>query len=138
MNTPDPITTYDRLEHTLRACRGSRWAVTIAQLQGIIGVPVRRDMEELLESSYERLPFPVCAGSDGYFIPTTAEEINHYYASLRSRSRKLFRRMSCLRRRALEVGYEREGHVFTGAPAQLRLPAAEFVQPVLALEGVGP
>lgn len=131
MLLPDQMSTYERLERTLRACKGQRWAVTINQLQGILNLPNRRETEALLEESYDRLPFPVCAGSEGYFIPTTADEINHYYASLRSRARKLFRRMSTLRQRALQVGYEREHHVFTAAPAQLHLPDCEFVQPGL-------
>lgn len=135
MILPDQISDYEKLERCLRACKGARWAVTINQLQGMLGLGSRRETEQLLEDSYERIPFPVVAGSEGYYIPTTADEINHYYASLRSRARKIFRRMGVLRRRALAVGYEREGHVFTAAPAQLRLPEMEFEQ--MALFGGG-
>lgn len=126
MNLPNEISDYDKLERTLRACKGERWAVTINQLQGILGMPNRRAVEQLLEDSYERFRFPVCSGYDGYFIPVTADEINHYYASLRSRAGKLFRRMAILRKRAEEVGYERQSHTFTAAPAQLRLPDPAF------------
>lgn len=43
-------------------------------------------VRHLLETHYDRLPWPVVAGARGYYRPDSAEEYRHYWNSLRSRA----------------------------------------------------
>ena len=101
----------------LSAARGKKNAITIDLVTERAGIPDRRTTEHLLESRLEDFPFVLVAGSRGYYIPTSAEEVNRYLDSLQSRALKLFVRKRAVARRAAAGGFPREGKHFIDPPA---------------------
>ena len=96
----------------LRGCVGQANAKTLAAISTECGIKDRRLVEELIEHSLEEFPWPVVSGAKGLWIPTKAEELTRYNASLRSRIFKMFKRLSTLNRKARLAGYVRDGMVF--------------------------
>lgn len=96
----------------LRGCVGQAQAKTLAQISADAGIKDRRLVEELIEHSLEEFPWPVVSGATGLWIPTKAEDLTRYNASLRSRIFKMFRRIRTLNRKARIAGYVRDGNVF--------------------------
>lgn len=112
---------YGAVCEILHECRGPEKALTLAELTRRAGIPERRVTEHLIETHMGRFPWPLVAGSCGYHIPTSAEQINAYLESLRSRAVKCFLRAKTVRRRALAAGWQRDGKRFAGQPKQMGL-----------------
>lgn len=114
--TPNPEQYYPAVVEILRAARGPSAAIPINTIIERLGLPVthstRRMVEHLLEVHLSDFPFFLVAGSSGYFIPTSAESINHYLRSLESRCRALFIRRHTTIKRAQAAGYRRQGRTF--------------------------
>jgi len=105
--------------------RGRRQAITIEQIQNAVGLPDRRSCETLMEEHLADFPFPLVAGSGGYYIPASADDVNTYMESLRSREFALYRRRRRVMRKALAHGFQRVGKLFQNPPcAQAELFAA--------------
>jgi hypothetical protein len=107
---------FQIVRDTLRVCRGEAQAVTIDELARRCGIG-RRDCEALLETCFEDFPFVLASGSRGYFIPTSADEINAYDRSLQSRAVKIFLRRRRLIRKAQAAGWPRQGKLFANPPS---------------------
>ena len=103
---------------------GEENAITIAELVAAAGIPSRRAAEQLLEPKFSDFPFPLVSSSRGYYVPSRAEEINHYLASLRSRAICIFIRRRTALRKAMKAGFKRQGKVLVDPP---KLGQAEFV-----------
>lgn len=116
------------ISRALSTCEGESRAFTISELASI-GCISRRECEHLLENCLERLPFVVVSGTAGYWRPSSADEVEHYLASLRSRLVKLARRRRTIKRLALASGFVHEGGRIAPAPAKQR----EFLFP--SMEG---
>lgn len=96
----------------LHGCVGKANAKTLAQIAAESGIKDRRVVEELIEHSLAAFPWPVVSGADGLWIPTEARDVTRYYASLRSRIFKMFRRIKTLERKASIAGFFRNGLMF--------------------------
>lgn len=116
-----PPPEFPALVALLAGRRGADQAITIAESQAALALPNRRATEKLLELSMPHFPWPVCSGTTGYFRPVTAEEMNHYEHSLRSRAACLYLRLRHLRRAGLQSGWRRERKRWVNAPNQLDL-----------------
>ena len=103
----------------LASCKGEEQALTLQEIADFLHVPERRTVEQTIESNLDRFPWPLVSSSAGYFIPTTADEINRYLTSLRSRAVKIFMRARTVRIRAVAFGWHREGRSFVNPPRQL-------------------
>jgi hypothetical protein len=114
MQTDDQIFTI--LQQQLRACHGEANALTLQRLAEIACCP-RRRVEIILEERIVDLGFVVVSGSPGYWRPTSADEINHYRASLRSRIFKLWKRSKSVGQLASQCGFVRTGKSFANPPA---------------------
>lgn len=101
--------------------RGEPNAVTLDELVTRASLPNRRTAEAIMEQRLQDFPYPLVASSAGYYIPTTADDLNRYLRSLRSRAIKCFIRSRTVRRKALAHGWRREGSMFAKPPAQLDL-----------------
>ena len=108
---------FQTIRDTLRVCRGEAQAVTIEDLARRCCI-CRRECEELLETRLADLPFPVAAGAHGYFVPVSADEINRYVQSLRSRAVKIFLRQRTVIRLAQRAGWPRQGKTFANPPSE--------------------
>jgi hypothetical protein len=104
MHTECDEDVFRHTERLLSARRGADRAVTINQLASDVGIS-RRSMEQLLETRLTDFPYPLVAGSNGYFIPVTEDELTHYDRALLSRIRCLAIRRRTLRRSAGAAGY---------------------------------
>lgn len=116
---------FERACRVLVECRGHDRAITINDLMSRAGIPNRRTCEKILETRLQDFPFPLTSGSDGYFIPVAADDINHYLESLDSRAICLYHRKKNVIRKALAAGFRRIGKRFQNPPS---------VQPELALK----
>jgi hypothetical protein len=96
----------------LRGCVGQANAKTLEKISQESGVNDRRLLEELIEHSLEEFPWPIVSGAKGLWIPQQPEEVTRYYASLRSRIFKMFRRIRTLERKSALAGFCREKLVF--------------------------
>jgi hypothetical protein len=96
----------------LHGCVGKANAKTLAQIAAESGIKDRRLVEELIEHSLADFPWPVVSGADGLWIPTEAVDVTRYYASLRGRIFKMFRRIRTLERKSSIAGFFRRGMVF--------------------------
>jgi hypothetical protein len=105
----------------LNGRRGAANALTLDEITLQAGIPNRRLTEQILEHRLADFPFPMVSSGAGYFIPATAEELNAYQASLRSRALKCFLRARTVRRKALAAGWRREGTRFANPPVQMDL-----------------
>ncbi|MCX7009663.1 MAG: hypothetical protein NTY53_20865 [Kiritimatiellaeota bacterium] len=97
---------------------GEAAALPLDQLVALAGLPNRRAAEALMETRLDDFGFPLCAGSGGYFVPQTPEEINHYLASLKSRIRCIAIRLRTVRQNAQRAGWARDGKQFSAPPAR--------------------
>lgn len=129
MNTLDTESIYPAVVEILRAARGAAAAVPINRIVSLLGLDVshstRRQIEHVLEVHLDSFPFFLVAGSGGYYIPTSAEDINHYLRSLESRCRALFIRRRTTIKRAHAAGYRRQGRTFLD-PLPVSLGQQEF------------
>jgi hypothetical protein len=116
---------FERACRVLVECRGHDRAITINDLMARAGINSRRVCEKILETRLQDFPFPLASGSDGYFIPTQSEDINHYLDSLESRAICLFHRKKNVIHKALAAGFRRVGKRFQNPPSS---------QPELALK----
>lgn len=103
----------------LRRAEGEKQAITLAALADYAGTN-RRVVEQLLEERLEELGFVIVSGTAGLWRPKSAEELNHYQASLQSRLRKLAIRKRSVRRLAEKDGFVRTGKLFCDPPARQR------------------
>lgn len=117
---PKTESIFHHIRAALRRAEGERQAVTLSQLADYAGTS-RRVVEQLLEEHLEDLGFVVVSGSPGLWRPTSAEEVNHYLASLQSRLRKLALRRKRVKRMASLGGFARAGkELFENPPARQR------------------
>ena len=107
---------FEILQRQLRMRVGEQDAVTLQRLAEIAYCP-RRRVEIILEERIVDLGFVVVSGSAGYWRPTSADEINHYRASLRSRIFKLWKRSKSVGQLASQCGFVRTGKSFANPPA---------------------
>lgn len=115
---------FDCLQEALYSAEGEREAWTLQALATYCGCS-RRRIERILEDRLEDLGFAIVSGSSGYWRPQSAEEINHYLASLQSRCVKVFLRKKRVARLAAASGFPRTGKTFANPPA----PQREFLFP---------
>ena len=115
-------TYFDRVRALLSARIGAAAALTIDQIVELAGLPGRRAGEQLLETRLGDFGFPLCAGSSGYFVPASPDEINHYLNSLKSRIRCIAIRLRTVRQNAAQAGWARDGQQFSKPP-----PRREFL-----------
>jgi len=113
---------FARVRDLLKDRIGEASAVPLEQLVELAGLPNRRAAEQLLETRLGDFGFPLCAGSSGYFVPESAEEINHYMHSLKSRIRCIAIRLRTVRQNATQAGWARDGQQFSKPP-----PRREFL-----------
>jgi hypothetical protein len=118
---PDDNSRLMFLAEHLRDCHGADSAITIAQIGDLLCLG-RRQTETFLELHLADLPFCVISSSSGYYRPTSADEINHYRNSLRSRIRCLAIRARTVARAAAKEGWSRAGTTFTDRPTVQELP----------------
>jgi len=64
---------------------------------------------EIIRRHFDDFDFPVMADSNGYYIPTSAEEVAHYDRNLVSRIRKTASRLSAFRRQCRTAGFQYAG-----------------------------
>jgi hypothetical protein len=100
---------------------GAENAITIDALGRQLDHTSRRETEQFLELHIGDLPFCVVSGATGYFRPQSADDINHYCNSLRSRIKCLAIRHRTVIRAARKEGFQREGKRFVNAPTQAEL-----------------
>jgi len=108
---------FRRLQEALVSALGEKEAWTLADLAAHCGTS-RREVEACLEERLADLGFVIVSGTPGLWRPLTAEEVNHYQASLQSRLRKLAIRKRTVRRLAARSGFVREGKEFRDPPAR--------------------
>lgn len=116
--TPEQFEVVVRLLHSaIGECK----AMTLDDITARAGLPNRRMAEALMEEYLPRFPYPLVASGAGYFIPTSAEQLNNYLRSLRSRAVKMFKRSKVVVNKAIAHGWKREGRWFAKPPQQLDL-----------------
>jgi hypothetical protein len=110
MTNQDTVQTeqLDRLCRVLVCCRGAQHARTLDQLTVDAGIPNRRATEQLIEEHLDSFPWPLVAGSTGYYIPTDADDLNRYLHNLHSRHRRMQQREHTVRRKAMAFGWIEE------------------------------
>lgn len=116
MNTNEQAI-FELLQDALYTCEGEHEAFTLQGLADYCQCS-RRRVEIILEQRLGDLGFVVVSGSSGYWRPTTAEEINHYQASLQSRCIKVFLRKKTIQKLAVQSGYVRTGKTFQDPPTR--------------------
>lgn len=119
MSVPDRQI-FNQVCARLRTARGASAGVTIDSMADAFDVP-RRTIEACVEVYLEEFPFPIVSGSSGLFIPATAEEINHYRASLQSRINAISRRRDICALKCAIAGFPQEQGRFVDAPRQREL-----------------
>jgi hypothetical protein len=67
-------------------------------------------VRKLLETFQDYWPFPICGDSDGYYVASTHDDLNHYCANLRSRALAILRRYRSTRLAGLRAGFTHHGH----------------------------
>ena len=98
---------------------GPHLAVTLDELTVRAGLPNRRAAEQLIERRLADFPFTLVAGAGGYYIPTSADDVNRYAHSLHSRHRRMQLREATVRRKARAAGFvELPDGRFANPPAQ--------------------
>ena len=107
-----------KIRQLLKHARGRRNAITLDRIVRLCELPNRRTAEAMMELHLEDLGFCVVSGDKGYWRPLTADDVNHYQASLQSRLKKLAKRKASVRRMAAKDGFVREGKQFTDPPAR--------------------
>lgn len=120
---------FDTLCHLLAGAFGPERALTIDEMALAIGctkshpateaeVPDRRPVEEILEKHLRDFPFLLVAGSQGYYRPTAADQINRYKHNLRSRHEKLKLREDIVDVKAAAEGWPAAGDWFCDPPSR--------------------
>lgn len=135
MHAPEDL--FFEVRKILSDARGEARAVTIDEICKRAGsmkrerssgawVPDRRPVEGILEQRLGEFPWPLVAGSRGYYIPVHADEINRYLDSLQGRAIAVFRRKRTVLQKALASHrWVRSGRRFEDPPAaQLSLNLA--------------
>jgi len=107
---------FEAVCRLLSTCRGRDRAITIEAITERIGIHHRRVTEDLLETRLQDFPFLLIAGPRGYYIPTTAKDVNTYVHSLHSRHSKLQLRENTVQTKAVAAGFRKEGDVFVDPP----------------------
>jgi hypothetical protein len=102
---------FETLVGVLALAMGPAHAVTLDDMAVRLGV-CRRTVEQVIQERLERFPFALVAGSDGYYRPTCAEQINAYRASLRRRHLPLKQREETVTAKAAAEGWRLEGDTF--------------------------
>ena len=110
----------DAVISILNSRKGEANAITLQAIADTLGLS-RRDVEHVIEFNLDSIPFPVCSCSSGLFRPAQAEELNHYLATLRSRSGALARRIQTTEVKARLEGWTLEAGQYTGQPLQQQL-----------------
>lgn len=118
---PDQVDMH-ALVYALAGARGAERGITLDRLTEIGRAPNRRAMEEFIQIHLGEFPFPLISGHGGYFVPVTADELNHYINANRSRMRCLAIRNRTVTRKALAFGFHREGKRFVQTRQQQLLP----------------
>lgn len=108
---------FDFVRQVLSTAVGEERAVTIGELTARAPWKDRRHTEQIIELYLLEFPWPLVSSSAGVFIPTKAEDLNHYFNSLESRIRKLWWRKKRVRLKACARGFKRDGKVFVDPPA---------------------
>lgn len=116
--TPEQFSAAIRILH---AAHGEANAITLDDLTARAGLPNRRTTEAMMEQRLPDFPYPLVASGAGYFIPTTADQLNVYLRSLKSRAVKMFLRSRTVANKAIANGWKREGKWFARPPTQLDL-----------------
>lgn len=123
--SPVPTTEqlFEQVKRILAGAIGQECAVTIGTLCAQCNVH-RRTMELLFQLYLDEFPFLLCSGINGYFQPTTDDDLNHYIQSIESRCRCLYLRKRTTIRKALAAKrWTRVGKYFESSPKQLDLIA---------------
>lgn len=105
-----------RVRALLQTRIGEAAAITLEQLVEQAFLSSRRDAEQLMETRLADFGFPLCAGSRGYFVPQSPDEINHYLNSLKSRIKCIAIRLRTVRQNAAQAGWARDGQQFSRPP----------------------
>lgn len=115
---------FDLFVEIMQDRRGESKAITLANIAQRLGVS-RRKVESLIEANYSEMPWPICSGAKGMFIPVSVDELNHYDNSLRSRIKCIAGRRRSLIAVAIRAGWVRDSagrkSRFVDNPAQLHL-----------------
>ena len=82
----------------------------------------RTRVRSVIRVHFIDFPFPVLANTNGFFVAETAEEIEHYHKSLRSRIREIGLRIVVLKKQARAAGFPYLGRARWGAPAGKEVP----------------
>lgn len=109
---------FERVCRVLHAAVGPDWAMTLDEITTFCKIPTRRTTEKLFELHLSRFPWPLVADGRGYYIPTSAEQLNRYCASLRGRALKDFMRRRTVMQKAVACGWKRDGKAFARPPQQ--------------------
>ena len=112
----------ESLRQILTTRIGTESAITIAEISALLDHHCRRETEVFLEVHLADLPFCVVSSSAGYFRPASAEDINHYRNSIRSRIRCLAIRSRTVRQAAIREGFPIESGRFVTRPVTQYLP----------------
>lgn len=115
---PDP---YIQIRTALLNAWGPDRAITIANLAAIARIS-HRAAEHLIQIRYSDFGFLLVSGSQGYYRPTSADHINHYAASLRSRCSAAYARLRILRREAARAGVLRDRRQYITDPPSPNSP----------------
>jgi hypothetical protein len=105
---------FERLVGILAFAMGPNKAQTLDQLAARLGV-CRRSIEQTVQEFLPQFPFALVADGAGYYRPTSAQQINGYISSLRSRHLPLKRREETVIHKAQLEGWHYEGERFKEA-----------------------
>lgn len=117
----------DLVVRILREHRGRKNAITIDQLCQVCGFTNRegrldrRKCELILQIYAEHFPFIICGASEGIFVATEPEDLNHERNSRMSRIKNIAEGWRTRRRKALALGWKMESGQFVEAPKQMEL-----------------
>lgn len=103
---------------------GEEKAITIDELVTRIGLPCRREAEELMEKRLGDFPFPLIATAAGYFrpLPHEVDVINRYvWGNLGGRMQRLWERRRTVIRKCVAAGMQRQGKRFVLRAEQVEL-----------------
>lgn len=109
---------------------GADLAITAPEIAAAAGLwpdmaPANRGtkVRKLLELHQDDWPWPICGDSRGYYFASTADDLTHYCASLRSRAICDLRRFATTRRHARRAGFIYLGHGRWSDIPQARTPS---------------
>jgi hypothetical protein len=114
MNTIDEQ--FQAIVRALAQARGADKAITLASIAERLQT-ARRTVESIIEEKLADFPFLIVSGSSGYYIPTSASDINRYVHSLHSRHRRMQLREQTVIHKAKAQGWPYDGKSFSQPPA---------------------